>query len=163
MQVFISRLLVLFVLSAGLLLSGCGFHLRGQIDVPPSLLRMHVKGNDIDLVHDIEKSLKFSDIVIVEEGGDAALLDLSDTTYVKEVNGTDNNGIATNYKMTYTVNYVVYDAAREVLQKQKLNQSRTLSYDAADILLFEREEIFLVEDMRKDLISQMLRRMSKIK
>jgi LPS-assembly lipoprotein len=162
MSVSIKRFFYLLVISASLMVSACGFHLRGKIDVPPSLLRLHVKGNDIELVHDIEKSLKFSDIVIVEEGNDGALLDLSNSSYVKEVNGTDANGIASNYKMTYTVNYVVYDNKLELLQQQSVKQNRTLAYDANNILLFEREETFLVEDMRKELVSHILRRMSKI-
>jgi LPS-assembly lipoprotein len=162
MSVSIKRFFYLLVISASLMVSACGFHLRGKIDVPPSLLRLHVKGNDIELVHDIEKSLKFSDIVIVEEGNDGALLDLSNSSYVKEVNGTDANGIASNYKMTYTVNYVVYDNKLDLLQQQSVKQNRTLAYDANNILLFEREETFLVEDMRKELVSHILRRMSKI-
>lgn len=163
MQLSIPRVFLPLVLAVGIILSGCGFHLRGQIDVPPSLMRMHVKGDDIELVNDIEKSLKFSDIEIVDEGAEgAALLDLSATTYEKEVNGTDSNGIATSYKLTYTVPYIVSDAEQEVLQGEKLHQNRTLAYDAADILLFEREELYLVEEMRKDLVSQLLRRMSKI-
>lgn len=162
MHVLITRFLFIFLLSSSLLVSGCGFHLRGQIDVPESLMRLHVKGDDIELVHDLEKSLKFSDIEIVEEGDNAALLDLSNTTYVKEVNGTTSTGIASNYKMTYTVNYVVFDAEGEELQEDSVNQNRTLSYDAANILLFEREEEFLKEEMRKELVSFILRRMSKI-
>lgn len=125
-------------------------------------MRLHVKGTDIELKHDIEKSLKFSDIEIVEEGDNAALLDISNTTYVKEVNGTTSTGIASNYKMTYTVNYVVFDANDEVLQKDSVKQDRTLAYDASNILLFEREEQFLMEEMRQELVSFILRRMSKI-
>ena len=162
MRALTTRIIFLFVLSSSLLVSGCGFHLRGKIDVPESLMRLHVKGDDVELVHDLEKSLKFSDIVIVDEGDNAALLDISNTTYVKEVNGTTSGGIASNYKMTYTVNYVVTDANGEFLQKDSVNQSRTLAYDAANILLFEREEIFLQEEMRKELVSFILRRMSKI-
>ena len=162
MRVTITRLFFLFVLSSSLVLSGCGFHLRGQIDVPESLMRLHVKGTDIELKHDIEKSLKFSDIVIVEEGDNAALLDISNTTYLKEVNGTTITGIASNYKMTYTVNYVVYDADGEVLQKDSVKQNRTLAYDASNILLFEREEQFLMKEMRQELVGFILRRMSKI-
>ena len=163
MQLSISRVFLPLVLAVSIILTGCGFHLRGQIDVPPSLMRMHVKGDDIELVNEVEKSLKFSSIEIVEEGAaDAALLDLSGTTYEKEVNDTDASGIATSYKLTYTVPYVVRDAEQELLQREKLHQNRTLSYDAADILVFEREEQYLVEEMRKDLISQLLRRMSKI-
>lgn len=162
MRALITRLFILIFLSSSLLLAGCGFHLRGQIDVPDSLMRLHVKGTDIELVHDVEKSLKFSDIEIVEAGDNAALLDLSNTTYVKEVNGTNSSGIASNYKMTYTANYVVTDALGEVLQKDSVKQNRTLAYNASQILVFEREEIFLKEEMRKDLVSFILRRMSKI-
>lgn len=162
MSALFSRTLLVTVLSASLLLSACGFHLRGQIDVPEDLMRMHVKGDDIELIRDVEKSLKFSSIEIVDSEVDAAVLDLSDATYRREVNGTDSNGIATNYKLKYTVNYVVYDPEQEVIQKHKVYQDRILGYDAADILVFEREEQFLVEDMRKELVSQILRRMSKI-
>lgn len=162
MRVIITRLLLLIVFASSLVLSGCGFHLRGKIDVPESLMRLHVKGTDIELKRDIEKSLKFSDIEIVEEGDNAALLDISNTTYLKEVNGTTSTGIASNYKMTYTVNYVVYDADNEVLQKDSVKQNRTLAYDLTRVLLFEREEQFLMEEMRQDLVSFILRRMSKI-
>lgn len=162
MQLSIARVFLPFVLTIGVLLSGCGFHLRGQIDVPESLMRMHVKGTDIELVRDVEKSLKFSDIEMVDEGDDAALLDLSAASYKKEVNGTDSDGIATSYKFTYAVPYVLYDVSGEAIQRERVHQNRTLSYNAADILLFEREEQYLIEEMRKDLVSQMLRRMSKI-
>jgi len=162
MRALITRVFFFSILSASLLVSGCGFHLRGQIDVPESLMRMYVKGTDIELVHDVEKSLKFSDIEIVAADDGAATLDLSNTTYVNFFKQKTAYEIASNYKMTYTVNYVVYDADQEMLQKQSIKQNRTLSYDAANILVFEREENFLKEEMRKDLISQMLRRMSKI-
>lgn len=162
MPATISRILLASVVSATLLLSACGFHLRGQIDVPESLMRMHVKGDDIELVRDLERSLKFSDIEIVDTETDAALLDLSDTNYLKEVNGTNSSGIATSYKMTYTVNYVVYDPEQNVLQKHSVNQNRSLGYNPNNILVFEREEQFLVEEMRKEIVSLILRRMSKI-
>ncbi|MCP3955617.1 MAG: hypothetical protein GY697_25865, partial [Desulfobacterales bacterium] len=100
MRASITRISLSFLLSSSLLLAGCGFHLRGKIDVPDSLMRLHVKGTDVELVHDVGKSLKFSDIEIVAEGDSAALLDLSNTTYVKEVNGTTSSGIASSYKMT---------------------------------------------------------------
>ena len=157
-----SRFFLVSVLSASLFMTACGFHLRGQIDVPDSLKRMHVKGEDVELINDVERSLRFSSIDIVDTEADAAVLDLSNASYLREVNGTDDNGIATSYKLKYTVNYVVYDAEKEVIQTHKVYQHRILSYDAGQILVFEREEEYLIEDMRKELVSQILRRMSKI-
>ena len=162
MSATLSRISLVFVLSTSLLLSACGFHLRGQIDVPENLMIMHVKGDDIELVRDVESSLRFSSIEIVDSEAGAAILDLSDASYLREVNGTNSNGIATSYKLKYTVNYVVFDPEQQVIQKHKVYQDRILGYDAADILVFEREEQFLIEDMRKELVSQILRRMSKI-
>lgn len=162
MRVLTTRIVLLFLLSSSLLVSGCGFHLRGQIDVPESLTRMSVKGTDIELVNDIERSLKFSGIELVAEGDNAALLDLNDTTYTTDVIGTSSGGIATSYKLTYRVHYVVYAADGETLQNDNVRQDRTLAYDPSQVLLFEREENFLKEDMRKNLVSFILRRMSKI-
>jgi len=162
MRALITRSFLLLLLSSSLLLSACGFHLRGQIDVPESLQRIHVKGTDVELVYDLERSLKFSNVLVVDEGDNAAILDVSNTSYLKEVVGTSSTGIASNYKMTYTVNYVVVDNLGDTLQRESVNQSRTLSYDANNILLFEREETFLKEEMRKELVSFILRRMSKI-
>jgi len=162
MQQSISRVFLLLILSASLFISGCGFHLRGQIEVPESLKRLQVVGEDMELNELIIKSLKFSSIEIVEAGGDSAVLDLSNSIYEKEVIGTDSNGIANNYKLKYVVNYVVYDAEGSKLQAQSVSQDRSLVYDANNILVFEREEIFLVKDMRQELVTTILRRMSKI-
>ncbi len=162
MQQSIFRVFLLLILSTSLFISGCGFHLRGQIEVPESLKRLQVVGEDMELNELIIKSLKFSSIEIVEAGGDSAVLDLSNSIYEKEVIGTDSNGIANNYKLKYVVNYVVYDAEGSKLQAQSVSQDRSLVYDANNILVFEREEIFLVKDMRQELVTTILRRMSKI-
>ena len=162
MQQSISRVFLLLILSASLFISGCGFHLRGQIEVPESLKRLQVIGEDVELNELVIKSLKFSSIEIVEAGGDSARLDLSNSRYDKEVIGTDSNGIANNYKLKYVVNYVVYDAEGNKLQAQSVSQDRSLVYDANNILVFEREEVFLVKDMRQELVTTILRRMSKI-
>lgn len=130
--------------------------------MPESLMRLQVVGEDIELNDLMTKSLKFSSIEIVEPGGDSAVLDLSNTVYEKEVIGTDSNGIANNYKLKYVVKYVVYDAEGKKLQAQTVSQDRSLVYDANSILVFEREEVFLVKDMRQELVNTILRRMSKI-
>lgn len=163
MQPKLFRLFGLFILTASLLLSSCGFHLRGKIEVPESLKRIHIQGNDIELIERMGDGLAFSDIEIVEAGENVAILDMRNTSYAKEVNGTNSTGIANSYILSYAVIYEVFDPEAKSLQKHNLNQSRTLAYDAANVLLFEREEEFMREDMQKELVNQMLRRISKIK
>ncbi|MEE9446327.1 MAG: LPS assembly lipoprotein LptE [Arenicellales bacterium] len=157
------RSIILFILAASLFSAGCGFHLRGKINVPDSLLRMHIAGNDVELIEKVGDALAFSSVAIVDEADGVAVLDMSKTTYEKEVNATNGNGIATSYKLNYTVDYDIIDAQENSVQKHQLSQSRVLAYDVANILLFEREEAFLKEDMQKELVSAMLRRISRIK
>lgn len=163
MPKLISRVLILFVVVSSLLLSGCGFKLRGQINVPESLTRMQILGDDDELNALVKKSLKFSGVEVVEKDDTAAVLDLRSASYTKEVIGTNSNGIANNYKLLYKVNYAVYDAQQNQLLKNRVSQDRSLAYDPNNILVFEREERFLVEDMRKELVTNILRQVGKIK
>jgi LPS-assembly lipoprotein len=163
MPKLISRVLLIFVLGGSLLLSGCGFKLRGQINVPESLTRMQILGDDDELNALVGKSLKFSGVEVVENDDTAAVLDLRSANYTKEVIGTNSSGIANNYKLTYKVNYAVYDAQQNQLLKNRVSQDRSLVYDPNNILVFEREERFLVEDMRKELVTSILRQVGKIK
>lgn len=158
---FNRRTLLVSLMSMSLM--ACGFHLRGKIDVPDYLQRVHIKGSDIELKQRLGDSLAFSDIDIVDTSDDVAILDLAGTGYEREVNGTDGNGLATSYKLKYTVVYKVFDLDSKSVLKQRHVKSRTLAYDSANVLLFEREEEFLKEDMQKELVTQMLRHISKIK
>lgn len=157
------RFLGLFILSASLLASGCGFHLRGKIDVPDNLRRMHLLGDDLALKDRLGDGLEFSDIEILDSADGVAQLDMRNSQYVKEVNGTSDSGTANSYKLSYAVTYEVFDPEQKSLQKHHVTQTRTLAFDPANVLLFEREESFLIEDMQKELVTQMLRRISKIK
>ncbi len=163
MQQKFIRLLGLFVLSTSLLVSACGFHLRGKIDVPANLQRIHILGDDAMLKERVGDGLAFSDIEITDTAESVAILDMRDVRYTKEVNGTDSNGVANSYKLSYVVNFEVLDPEANSLQKNSVTQTRTLAYDPSNVLLFEREESFLIEDMQKELVSQILRRISKIK
>lgn len=156
-----SSLLVALV-SAGLLVSGCGFHLRGKVIVHDSLKTLHVAGDEQDIITRVIDGLEFSDIVVVDTNKDVAVLDLSNIEYERSVNTTDDAGNATAYKLEYTVKYQVLNKAGELLQKETLEESRTFSFNASQILLSEREEDFLKEDMQKELTNRLLRRLTKI-
>ena len=158
---FIYRSFLILALSASI--SACGFHLRGKIVVPESLQTMHIKGDEIELIQQLGDALAFSDIQIVELADNVAILDMDGTTYIKDVNGTNDIGIATSYKLEYKVKYQVFDADANLMQQHNLYQRRSIDYDVDEILIFERQEKFLKEEMQKELVTQILRRLSKIK
>ncbi|MFT5260646.1 MAG: LPS-assembly lipoprotein [Cryomorphaceae bacterium] len=159
---FIRRSLLLTLISSSLVLSGCGFHLRGKVLVPLNMRTIHITGDDAELIAEISKSLRFSDIHIAASREGVAILDLSDTVYDRTVNSTSSAGQATSYELEYKVNYIVLDPAGETTQEQRILATRTFNFDNTQILVSEREEGFLKKDMQKEVTSKLLRRLSKI-
>lgn len=65
--------------------------------------------------------------------------------------------------MIYKVEYNITSGDGEELQvAQKLRQTRVLSYSPLQQLQFDEEEEFLQGEMRKEIVLQVLRRLSRI-
>ena len=156
------RLLLIAALAS--LLSGCGFALRGSVDLPDSLQQMSVTGDDLLLVDELKSALKTSGVTVVDAGDpSASQMELTLSDYDREVRTTDSNGLATSYNLRYRVGYDVRTADGDELQvNQRLVQKRVLDYDPLLELQSQEEEQFLREEMREELILQMLRRLSRI-
>ncbi len=153
---------IIALLISSLVLSGCGFKLRGKITVPENLRVIHLIGEDIELLEEIEKGLRFSDIVISDTVANAAVLDLSDTLYERTTNTTNSTGQTTSYILDYDVEFELFDPDGEEIKSDFINETRTFFYDPTEILVAEREEEFLKEDMQKAISQRILRLLSKI-
>ncbi len=150
------------LLTFSLIVTGCGFHLRGKVVVPDELMSMSIRGGELEFVQRLKKGLAFSDIAVVEEMDGISMLDLSQMTYEKTANATDDQGITTSYRLEYTVPYEVSGPKGVSWHKANVNDSRTFSFNATDALLSEREEDFLKEDMHREMVNRLLRQLSRV-
>ena len=162
----IRRRLIL-TLSACILLvslSGCGFALRGRVNLPPQLDSVLVKGSDRDATSLVRRALRSSGADIVDSDEDAtAVLELINSEFTRDVRTTDENGRATAYTLRYKVDYDVREPNGEEIQiNQSLSQTRFLAYDPLQELQSEEEAEFLQEEMQEEIILQILRRLSRI-
>ncbi len=155
---------LLLILASFSILSGCGFALRGNVTIPESLSTMAVVGNDLGFVDELKDALdKVGVNVTAKDDKTAAILDLGKTEYEREVRTTDSDGRATAYTLRYNVGYNVVSGAGEALQiNQNLTQTRVLEFDPLLALQAQEEEDFLKEDMREEIVLQILRRLSRI-
>ncbi|MGB5708186.1 MAG: LPS assembly lipoprotein LptE [Arenicellales bacterium] len=155
---------LLLILTCFSLVSGCGFHLRGNVDIPDSLTTMAVSGKDPDLVDELEDALESAGVNVTNtEDKSAAVLLLTQTDYEREVRTTDASGLATSYDLRYRIGYDVLSGSGDELQiNQRIVQKRVFEYDPLLQLQSEEEEEFLREDMRKEIVLQILRRLSRI-
>ena len=162
----IRQRLILIVTAAFLIagISGCGFALRGNVNLPDTLDSVLVTGSDREMAGLLEDSLESSGASIVDSEDDAsAVLDLIESKFTRDVRTTDSNGRATAYTLRYKVNYDVRKSNGEEIQtNQSISQSRVLQYDPLQELQSEEEAEFLREEMQEEVVLQILRRLSRI-
>jgi LPS-assembly lipoprotein len=159
------------VLVAGsLLLASCGFHLRGQsaVEVPPQLRTLRVTMQGADYTNDslresVINALREELGVTVEESGNVPVLQLFSENYQTRVASVSTNVTAAEYLILYDVSFQVTSAdGKSQSARQTIRLQRDYSFDPLNVLAMEREERELRQDMRRDAVQQILRRLTKI-
>ncbi|MBT7812554.1 MAG: hypothetical protein HN549_03725, partial [Proteobacteria bacterium] len=90
----LKKKLVIFALVG--LVAGCGFQLRGLVELGPILSKPWVTGQDNQLVVDLRMALKQSGVNPVKDAESAtAIIDLATVQYTRKVISVDSNGTAT--------------------------------------------------------------------
>jgi len=156
------RRTVYLLLMGTVLLSACGFHLRGNISLPPSMETVRITSPDGDLRTYLADALDFSGATVTE--GDAgALVDVVDVRFERRVRTVDNRGLATSYTLHYAVDFRVKDASgATLLDTATINQRRDFNFDSTQVLQKTHEADFLRDDMRRAAAQQILRRIGTV-
>ena len=155
-------------LLALLLLSACGFRLRGSGPQPvlpfktlflriaeASPLNVPLRRN-LDAMSNIE-------IVTDRKQADAALEVLSEGKD-KQVLSLNSQGRVREYTLVYRLNFRVVDTeGRQLLAPTELAIRRIQSFNEKQVLAKEAEEATLFREMQSDLVQQVLRRVGAIK
>ena len=158
----------LVLIAAGLLLaavlSACGFQLRGQYTLPfsgvfvstpvGSVVAAELKRELANIPTKLMPSPKDADaqLNIIEDRRDRQILSISAAGRVRE------------YDLKLRVLYQLTDGKGGVLiPSSEILLSRILSYDDSRIIAKQQEEALLYQDMERDAVAQILRRMTAIK
>lgn len=157
-----ARCLILLLTGVSLL-AGCGFHLRGNIDLPTGLARVYVAGADRDLVDRISDGLAKSGAEVTDSAHGVAIIVLSESRFERAVLTTDANGRATAYVLHYRVVFGVTAGDGSKLQAaESISLQRAYDYDPNQELQAEQEVRFLKTEMRREAVLRMLRRLGRL-
>lgn len=159
------RLALIVILGAVLAVEGCGFRLRGRVDLAPVMQTLYVESTERELTDELKEALRVSGSEIVEDPGIAtAILRMQEIEYERIVRTIDTRGKVNGYTLQYTARFLVDDAAGETLYNEAAVQvQRNFDFDPTQVLQAENEEESLREDMRQDLVQQILRRLATVK
>ena len=155
------RFLLLGMLSV--LISACGFQLRGVAKLP--FETMYVEASDTSPVgNDLRAAFKSSNVRITNSAPEAqAVVQLLGETREKIILSLSGGGRVREYQLRMRVSFRVYGPNnKEFLAPTEIVLLRDLSYDDTQILAKESEEALLFRDIQNDAVQQIMRRVSAI-
>ena len=144
-----------------LLLSACGFHLRGTApeDALP-FASVRVEGDSLSAKNLRDYLAKVKRIQLVRNGEAEAVIRIVNDIYGKDIYSINNSGRVSEYRLNYKLTFATDYKGRNVLERGEVELYRNLSWDDNTILSKESEEATLVRDMQRDVVQLVLRRAS---
>ncbi len=154
------------LLAAGfvLLVSGCGFHLRGQVDVPFENVYVQSAatsqfGTELRRVFERSNSVELTDTAKDAE----VVVQIIDEQQVQEILSISPAGSVNEYQLLYRVSYrVMNNQMEEIAPSDEIRVRRDLTFDDTQTLGKESEVQLLFRDMRDDAVQQLMRRLSVV-
>jgi len=147
-----------------LLISSCGWRLRGSIDFPPSIETLFVQGTArySDLGNAIYNAFDGTNSKLVKQPGEAkAVLHILSNNAAKRVLATDSSGRASEYEIAYLLKFKVVDnKGKELVREQQVTLKREYQFDPLNVLASGSEVARLQKEMVRDSVQQMLRRIN---
>lgn len=155
------QLLILsFVFILSIVVSACGFHLRGQLPLSETVDVLYIDADEGEFKSQLIDSLESSGATVVEDLATAkAILQIKDEYTEREALTVDANGKASSYKLYYTVKYVVADSQQELLKQGSVVEQRQYDFEIGQAVRQESEEAELTEEMRKELVIKLIRQL----
>ncbi len=155
----------ILILTTSLLLAACGFHLRGEASMPFSSLYIDAGNPGSALVAELRRNLEVNHIKLTDKATEAdVVLNIVYDLPERQILTLGGSGRVNEFQLTYRVSLRAYDQQQRVwIPANELVLSRDYSYDDTKLLAKEAEEALLYQNMRADMVQQIMRRLSHAK
>lgn len=149
-----------WVFLIALLLTACGFQLRGS--APLSFTKLNMQGAELSIKKDLKRALEVNGVKVVNQAEEAEmLLELMNETSEKRILSLSGGGLVREFELYYSVNFRMRAQNKPLWGKvQTIQIRRDFSYNDNALLGKAEEEAGLNLDMRKEAVRAILRRMS---
>jgi LPS-assembly lipoprotein len=147
------------------LLGGCGFHLRGSVELPQGIDSVYLRGGSELLRTEVGEYLKVAGATLVNRPEDAdAILAFGGEAFEQRLLAVDpNTGKEREFEISYAVTFGLRDpSGQPIVADQSITLLRDYVFDADQVIGKSREQAVLREEMRRDAAEQILGRLSTI-
>jgi LPS-assembly lipoprotein len=147
----------------GLWLTGCGFHMRGDLDIPPEYMKVQLKGdNKSDLYRLVANRLQRVGVQLVPGGENVPQLTLGNIQVTNQAVSVDSRSQAVEYNMQFNTEYSIVMPEHEP-QKFNASFSRTFLNKSSEALASSREQEQRTREMQEQTADLILIQLSRLK
>lgn len=148
-----------------LLLTACGWHLRGVTPLPAEYKVLYVQGEEESaLYHKLVQQLEFNNVLVTESLEDAPMLMTLEKYEVdKRTLAVDSNGRVSEYELNGLLIVILERQLTGEKIELEVTSRRTLANDINNVVATQTEETTLRNQIDSDLVNKLLRRMQSLK
>jgi LPS-assembly lipoprotein len=149
---------------AALVLSACGFQLRGTAALPFETIYLPdaTAGIALDLKRNLQVGTRAR---VVDDPKEAqAILQFTEEAREKEILSLTGGGRVREFQLRYRVGFRVHDGkGGEFVPPSTIRLTREVTFNDSAVLAKEAEEQLLYRDMQADMVQQIMRRLANAK
>lgn len=150
------------LLAAAAALAACGFHMRGEVQLPATMQRVYVQIVDpfSPLKRDLDAALLRAGATVEDHAGEGiAEIVISAVTLGPIVRSVGANAYVNEFSMVYHVVLQISDGANKVLiPKTVVEQSRDYTFDQTQAIGTTAEQDEIKKEMERDMVQAILRK-----
>lgn len=137
-----------------LLLTACGYHLRGAIDIPEQMKAVYLEGVGGKLAEEFKSSLKSAGGELVSTPSEAGVvIRILKDDMRRRVLSLSSIGKANEFELNYIVRFMLLDSQGKVLMEaQDMEIDRDYFNDQEDILAKNNEEAVIRDELYRQAV-----------
>ena len=155
MQIFLKKLSILGLI---LIISACGFQLRGDINA--NFDSISISGGTSSFNKTLKRKFRQAGITITNASDAEKIVEIIKNSFTKTILTLTGTGAVSEYQWDYIVTYRFKSKDGSWNLPVTIETSRTYTYDDSDILAKDEEEKRLVSGMEDQLIKTMTTQIS---
>ncbi|WP_317930998.1 LPS assembly lipoprotein LptE [Halioxenophilus sp. WMMB6] len=146
------------LLAAGL--TGCGWHLRGDLNLSEEARRIHLTDSrvNVELRRELERLFTQSGVELSADKSTSYTLHLTSANEDRRVSSLGSDAVADSVSLTLSLSYsIIAPAGQVVVEPVAISVTRSYNYDRDNVAAKAEEEQLLKSEIRREVVQQILR------
>ena len=148
------------IFTLALLLSACGYHLRGALNLPAGLKDVYLQGASPELNQQFSKTMKISSIAVASSPEKAGMIvRIFNEDSQRRVLSLNAGGAANDFELDYGFDYEITDSKNTVIiPRQPLSIKREYFNNQQAIIAKDNEEMVIRNEMYQQAVRSVISR-----